>query len=298
MPIHILIIILVIMTITIIWLSIRLILFKHAVKNINERINFILSNETNIGIDLILKEKNLNILIKSLNKELDSLKNLKNNYRKKDLALRESITNISHDLRTPLTVIISYINLIERSTNENMDEKLRKSLAIIKDRTTAMNILIEELFNYSLFETEQFQLVLEDICLNNALEKTLTDYYYSFNECGITPKIDICSTPIYRKLNDKALDRILNNILSNALKYSDGDFAITLEKNGKMTFTNTANRMDCITAGKLFDRFFTVENARSSTGLGLSIAKILTERMNGTISVELINHKLQINLTF
>lgn len=297
MPVIILSIIVVIMSAALIYLSVRLALFKNAARRIAERLDFVLKDETNIGIDFEVNEKSLARLITSLNKDIDKLKKLKSEYRKKDIELRESISSISHDLRTPLTVIASYTNLIERG-NANLDEKTRAGLEIIKTRVGAMNTLIEELFNYSLYESEQFSLDLADVCINDSLENCLTEFYNIITERGITPQINICAEKVVRSLNTKALDRIFGNILSNAVKYSDGDLSVTLNSGGEIIFANTTHSLDTVSVGKLFNRFFTVESAGASTGLGLSIAKILTERMNGTINAELIDSKIHIRVKF
>ena len=90
----------------------------------------------------------------------------------------------------------------------------------------------------------------------------------------------------------------MGNIIGNAIKYSDGDLAITLRENGGMVFSNTAKGLDPVAVGKLFDRFFTVETGRNATGLGLSIARLLTEQMGGAISAEYAEGRLVIVLQF
>ena len=101
-----------------------------------------------------------------------------------------------------------------------------------------------------------------------------------------------------RTLNKDVLSRIFGNIINNAVKYADRDFGVTLKENGSIVFFNTADGLDEVTVGKLFDRFFTVESARGGTGLGLSIARILTEKMGGTISARYEEGKLVIELKF
>lgn len=133
-------------------------------------------------------------------------------------------------LRTPLTAMCGYIELMER---EPQTENGKCYLAVIRERTDAM----------------------------------------------------------------RALRRIFDNVISNAVKYSDGDFAVALDENGTATFTNGAEGLSCVQAERLFDRFFTVETARSSTGLGLSIAKQLTEKLGGSIRAEYGGGKLQIKLS-
>ena len=109
---------------------------------------------------------------------------------------------------------------------------------------------------------------------------------------GITPQIEITDTAVMRTLDAAAVERIFNNIISNALKYSDGDLQVTMNEGGTVIFSNSAKDMDTVAAARLFDRFYTVENARNSTGLGLSIAKLLTERMGGAIESEYAAGKL------
>ena len=103
---------------------------------------------------------------------------------------------------------------------------------------------------------------------------------------------------IVRSLDAAALLRIFDNILSNAVKYSSGDLAVALQTDGTATFQNRAPSLGSVQVERLFDRFFTVETARNATGLGLSIAKLLTERMNGAISAEYRGETLQIRVFF
>ena len=104
---------------------------------------------------------------------------------------------------------------------------------------------------------------------------------------------------ISRMLNRNALCRVFENIISNAAKYSKGDLAITLNENGVITFSNYAPDLDEISTGRLFDRFYTVETASAhSTGLGLSIARALTEQMGGEISAQYDNGMLTVRVEF
>ena len=114
----------------------------------------------------------------------------------------------------------------------------------------------------------------------------------------ISPKIQIPCNPIFRDLDYSALTRIFSNIINNAMKYSDGDFEVCLQEDGVITFSNTAKQLSTVEVSKLFDRFYTVNSAGKSTGLGLSIAKLLTKRMNGSISANYDNDKLEITVAF
>lgn len=121
-------------------------------------------------------------------------------------------------------------------------------------------------------------------------------YYAALCEKGIEPSVRITEKKIVREISRADLSRVFSNLMGNALKYSDGDLNITLDDDGVVTFSNKATSLDGVDVGRLFDRFFTVEAARSSTGLGLSIARSLVERMNGLISAEYSDCVLSIQI--
>jgi signal transduction histidine kinase len=188
----------------------------------------------------------------------------------------DAVTNISHDLRTPLTAISGYLDLLEQ---EETSPVVQKYLAVIRERTQAMNTLTEELFRYSVITTTSDDLSMEETCINDTLEVSLAAFYSVLTEQKITPEIQMSEESVIRQLDPMALRRIFGNILSNVSKYSDGDLRVVLVSEGEVSFSNHAKDLNKLQVQKLFDRFYTVENARTSTGLGLSIAKYLTEKM-------------------
>lgn len=117
-------------------------------------------------------------------------------------------------------------------------------------------------------------------------------------QADIEPVITMPQKAIWRTLDSTAVTRIFGNIINNAIKYSDGAFIVCLNEDGTITFTNTAKELSEVEVSKLFDRFYTVDSARKSTGLGLSIAKLLTERMNGIIKAEYVSDKIIISVRF
>lgn len=209
--------------------------------------------------------------------------------------LTTAVTNISHDLRTPLTAICGYLDLLAQ---EPQSEKSGRYLAVIRERTDAMRSLTEELFHYSVITATTDELHIEGVSLNDILEQSLAGFYGALSARGITPEIRIPEAAVVRKLDAAALRRIFDNILSNAVKYSDGDLTIRLWPDGTVSFSNSAPSLSRVQAEHLFDRFYTVETARNSTGLGLSIAKLLTEKMGGTITAKYENGRLQICIAF
>ncbi len=234
--------------------------------------------------------------------QLDLLRRLRHRYENGDRELKEAIANISHDLRTPLTAISGYLELLERLDQSGTPKQPSKQsqthyLAQIRSRTEALKDLTEQLFDYSL-STSISRQQPEKLSLNNVLEKSLTGCYVQLTAAGILPRIQMPKTPVFRTLDGASLERVFNNILSNAAKYSAGDLAVFLSSDGEITFSNSAPNLTPVMVERFFDRFYTVETARHSTGLGLSIAKALTERMGGSITASCQKGLLTIRLYF
>ena len=131
-----------------------------------------------------------------------------------------------------------------------------------------------------------------------ALEESLLSFYAVMQEKGIQPEVTLPDEPVWRVMDAGAVNRVFSNIISNVVKYSDGDLSVTFNKEGMVTFSNRATSLNTVEVGRLFDRFYTVEASRNSTGLGLSIAKVLMERMGGSIIAEYKNERLYITLSF
>lgn len=254
-----------------------------------------LKDETNTLITISSGDRHMRRLAAEINTQLKLLNGERHRFQQGDVELRSAVTNISHDLRTPLTAICGYLDLLER---EELSPEVDRYIHMIENRTEALIQLTEELFHYSVITQNADDTVYEDVILNNALEESLSAYYAALKECGITPKISIPEDKVIRRLDRNALSRILGNIISNAIKYSDGDLSVALREDGEMIFSNTAKDLNPVAVGKLFDRFFTVETGRNATGLGLSIAKLLTEQMNGKISAEYVDGRLFIMLKY
>jgi hypothetical protein len=138
----------------------------------------------------------------------------------------------------------------------------------------------------------------EQVIINTVLEESIAAFYAALKEKKITPDIHMPERKVSRYLDRSALSRVFSNLLNNAMKYSDGDLDITLSETGEITFSNMASGLNEVQVGKLFDRFYTVEAARKSTGLGLAIARALVEQMNGTISATYENDRLSIRILF
>lgn len=279
--------------IIIIALCVKIYLMKKSAREISREFADRLETDTNTLIGISSHDKDMRELAAAINSQLVILRCEHLRYTQGDAELKTAVTNISHDLRTPLTAICGYLDLMKK---EEKSEKLSKYLDIIEDRADAMKQLTEELFKYSVVMSENGEPVKEAVLVNNVLEDCIMGYYAALCEKGIEPSVRITEKKIIREINRADLSRVFSNLIGNALKYSDGDLDITLDDDGVITFSNTASSLDGIDVGRLFDRFFTVDAARSSTGLGLSIARSLALRMNGTISAEYSDNVLCITI--
>ena len=254
-----------------------------------------LSQDTNTLISLSSGDRHARRLAAELNRQLRLLRRQRRQYLQGDRELKEAVTNISHDLRTPLTAICGYLELLER---EDKSEAAARYLATIGDRAQALRQLTEELLRYAVILSTREDLPLDEVRLNGVLEESVAAFYAARTARGITPDIRITEKPIIRRLNRAALSRVFSNLLNNALAYSDGDLEVALTDGGEAVFTNTAAGLDDLQVGRLFDRFFSVEAARNSTGLGLAISRTLVEQMNGTIRAWYADGKLHIAVAF
>ena len=282
-----------ILGITILYLLIKLYLMKKSLKEIEISLEQILKEDTNNLISISTSDKDIRKIAQILNKNLQDLRKQKLQYQNGNQELKRTITNISHDIRTPLTGIIGYMDLIKEEADEH---KKQKYLEIIERKANNLTLLTEQLFNYSKTMDTPTHIKKETHCINEIIEETLVSFYSIFKANNIVPEIDICKEKIYRNIDKNTMTRVFENILSNVSKYSDGKFKIKLEDNGKITFSNKAESLDATTVQKIFDRYFTVENAKKSTGIGLSIAKQLIELNGGKILAKYQNGDLIIEI--
>lgn len=287
--------VIIIMAFIIMALLLKIYILQKATKEMTDALADKLITDTNTLIDISSGDKALRHLAGTINKALRKLRAERQRFQQGDTELKNAVTNISHDLRTPLTAICGYLDLLEA---EEKSENVERYIEVIRNRSELLMQLTEELFRYSVISSGGKNTVREPVSLNRVLEESIAAFYTALNEKGIRPKIQMPEENVIRALDHSSLARVFSNLLNNAMKYSDGDLDITLSETGKITFANTASGLNEVQVGKLFDRFYTVEAARKSTGLGLAIVRTLIEQMNGTISAAYFENKLSICISF
>lgn len=277
----------------IILLCVKIILLKKSAREISSQFADRLENDTNNLIYISTGDKDMRQLAANINDKLKEVRQKQLQYEYGNTELKNAITNISHDIRTPLTAIYGYLDMIQKTDDP---DKQARYISIMKDRSELMKQLTEELFRYSMIISDESEMETEKVFVNQALAESISSFYPALSEKGIVPQIKITDKHIIRNVNKAALLRVFSNLLNNAVKYSDGDLEITLSDSGEITFANTSKELSKVEVGQLFDRFFTVEAAHHSTGLGLSIARALIERMGGTITADYGSERLTIKI--
>jgi len=278
-------------SVVIILLCIKICILKKSAREISAQFSDRLKDDTNNLIYISSSDRDMRHLAENLNDELKDMRKKQLQYEYGNTELKNAITNVSHDIRTPLTAIAGNLYMIGKTDDIS---EIRAYVNAIEERTDTMKQLTEELLRYSIIISDENKPQTEDIFVNQLLAESISSFYPVLTEKGITPSIHLTDARIVRNVNRSELARVFSNLLNNAVKYSDGDLEITLSDTGKITFSNTAKELSTVEVEQLFDRFYTVETAHHSTGLGLSIARTLVERMGGTITANYDDGRLTI----
>ena len=253
--------------------------------------------KTNKKIDVALLDKEIEGLGVEINRLIDRyiVQNKKRITFEKEQ--KRAIASMSHDLRTPLTSILGYIQLAEEE--ETSPEEKQEMLRIAKERAERLEVLLKDFFELSIIESAEHQLKLENIQLKQLIIEVLMSFYDRFHENNMEPTIELPDAEMMILADKSAISRVIENLIINAITHSDGNIVIRMEQEGKyvrLIIKNTAENLTKLDVERMFDRFYTGDRARSgkSTGLGLAIVKSLMEKMNGSITAELVQNELVI----
>ena len=298
---EVLIIVCIVLAIALVVAVIKIVLLRRGYDELTDNIEDQVRGKTQIPVTLTTSDSHARKTAETLNHELTKLQDLRNEYLDGNRKVSQAVTEISHDIRTPLTAINSYLDLMKDEENEALKQEY---LERIKSRTLSLSDLADELFKYSTstdptrypIQSEDVSSEPIDIC--RALEECILSFYAAFTGKGIEPEIDLPDEPVFVLCDKKSANRIFENIISNALKYANDSLKVKLNMDGTAVFSNPAPDLTPVSAAKLFDRYFTVKEGSNSTGLGFSIAKELIVRNGGTIESELIDGVLSIIVHF
>ena len=270
---------------------------KREIKRATKQLHELNQNLTEKKLDIRFFDKDIEKLVEEINNQINLTKKATADKRRTENELKQAISHISHDIRTPMTSILGYIQLLEV---EEMKPSLRKEYTqIIKDGALRLKALLEDFFELSIIEQTDYPMKLETIKINQVILEVLLGFYEAFNKRGLTPTIEIPDEDLLIKADLSAVKRVIENLILNAIKHSSGNVIIRLEKatsSVQLMISNSVEQLSERDLTYMFDRFYKADQARigHGTGLGLPIAKSLMEKMNGSISAELEQGELAI----
>jgi len=280
----------------IVFLFTRLFAFKKEVKKVRMQLQNYNNRMTNKKIDMALFDKN----IENLGAEINRLIELYVNENKKRVHFEQEqqqvITNMSHDLRTPLTSILGYIQMA-KAIDISVEER-RELLSIAENRAKRLETLLNDFFDLSVIESS-VSLISEPINIKKITIEILMSFYDRFNEKNMKPIIHMPEYDIMIISDESAITRVVENLFSNAFIHSDGNIVISLEERDSMArlvVKNDTHKLTEKDVNRMFDRFYMADQSRlgNSTGLGLSIVKGMMEKMNGKVTGQLNDGQLSI----
>lgn len=266
---------------------------------ISKKLNEIIEKQAAERLLVMTDEKPLRDLLVSINSLLDYHQEYTADGARVRMSMNRMLSNVSHDLKTPMTVILGYIETIQhdkRYTPEEQEELLSK----VNGKVTEVGNLISKFFDLAKLESDDWPIEIEKINVNEVCRKTILGYYDTLTAKGLDVSVEIPEEPIFIHADAEALTRVLENILSNAIRYGkDGNvLGLKLRQDEDQVLIEIWDRGRGINekdVHKIFERLYTLEDTRSSSaegsGLGLTIAKRLVERMKGNIDFSSVPFK-------
>lgn len=283
-------IILIIFGILILYLLLRLRTLHRAIHTMTLELKEINQEEpVHRHLQIPIPDAELELLAEEINRYLTQSFSRSYAQKRHEQDVKQEITNISHDLRTPLTSILGYLELMQE---EVLTREQSEYLDIVRKRSKHLDTLITQLYEYTRLTNHELKLHMEALDLRLLLQEHLLSFYQEFEAKGICLSPALGEHPVMVRADKNALNRILHNLTSNILKYGSSKAEITLTEAANEIILTCSNQAPSLTKEEtehLFDPFFTADNARTSqkSGLGMTVARLLTEQMGGSMTAEL-----------
>lgn len=252
-------------------------------------------------LHLPLPNRHLAGLISEFNYTLEDIQKERQKYEKREKEFQKQIENISHDLRTPLTVILGYLKFVKNKNYAAQDEELREILDIIELKGETMKNLVSQFYEFSRLNAGDYTIKPDRVDVSRILRESLLGNCQILEGTSLDINIDLPEHPVWAVADAAALERIFLNLLQNAGRYAHAYLNIRLsetEKDIAVFFDNDAEELSQEAFSRLFDRFYTQDISRNQggTGLGLTVAKSLAESMGGTLEAHLGEGRISFEL--
>lgn len=279
-------------------LLIALVHYRFQIRKNCQQLEVMQNHTTNQRLTAEVPYKEINEMVARVNDICNKYQEEKIAIERNENNLKEAIANLSHDIRTPLTSLDGYVQLLVMTDSQ---EEKEHYLQVISNRISSLKELLEELFTYTKMQDQSYELAVVPMDGRQCICETVLSFYEDFEKRGLTPEVAFCEEDLPIVANDVALRRVVQNLVKNALVHGVSRLGMTLdEKDGNLHFTcfNDKKSDETIDVEQIFDRFYKGDKARTSTstGLGLAIAKGLVERMKGSITAEVKNELFVIEI--
>ena len=280
-----------------IWL---LVLWRQHLK-ICRQLQFVREQDSCLLVSVNVEHFGERKLAEEINRTLEDVRERKHELSEKEKLIADAYANLSHDIRTPLTSLDGYVQLLRDATTP---EEQARYTAIIRERIETLKELLEDLFTFTKLKNGKYEPELEIISLRSVTAETVLSYYDVWKEAGVDPEIDLTEEVLPILGNELAVKRILQNITKNAMVHGHKSIFVTLRKRDERTaevvIANPVEHPEEIEISRVFEQFYTADryHQQASSGLGLAIAKEFTERMNGTIGASLDGNRFSVTITF
>ncbi len=287
------IVIIFILIIVVSFLSVKLCLVKRQLRKMAEQMQE--QDEATVSVEFV--DKDLEAVALQINEKMERLQKVKVDAFKNEQAMKTSISMISHDMRTPLTSVIGYLQLAEKGCE---DGETLQDIKVALDRAKYANKLVDDFFELSMVDANQYTPVMESVNLCEVVCEEILANYLAFEKKGIIPLFEQADDEILVLADRKLLARVVQNLISNGIKYSTGEMEFLITVNDCVTLAISNSVSEAIDTEKIFDKFYRADDSRKGegTGLGLYICKKLVEEMNGKIEARNGDGKLIITVEF
>lgn len=269
-------------------------------KSIRSQVHFISRNDTNKRISFYGKSRSFRRLAKDINEIIDSYDERHDRILREDKEIKDTLTNMSHDIRTPLTSLKGYFELLDQTDDP---EERKKYTNIIYGRIESLSEILETMFLYTKVSNVNFKISIDPIECSKIILETMFEYYDDFQEKGYDVDIDV-DEGIRILGNEQSLKRIMQNLIRNSLVHGGGDVKLSVKpeegKKVRIILDNLLEEGQHPDPNRVFDRYYKGDASRhtGSSGVGLSVVKKLVESMNGDITAFVGDGRFRIEMTF
>lgn len=277
-----------------------LIYYRRQVLRLSRHVAFMNEHKTRMLVTTDINSEELISLVDEINKLAQKANRIEEEFHRKENEIKETMANISHDIRTPLTSLDGYFQLL---ASAETPEERERYINIIKSRISSLNDMLEELFTYTKLQNDSYEPEISRVNFSKTVFDTCFSFYDEFSAKGVEPVVDFCSEQLYVNANSEALSRVIQNIIKNAFVHGAKNVTFSLKENNEraqFVCSNTVENADDIDLDRIFTRFYKADKARTkaSSGLGLAIAHDFTVKMSGEIKAEIKGNTFSISITF